>query len=142
MYFGSDEIEALDGLSEVGMWDGDRLEVVSFGTVTDQVSKTMCILYGSGHLDGTCNIVVRIAELVGQLLDLVWVTSRVIIDDHVVSWAHDALPADLTDQKEIIRICSDYVRIDNGARHRIGQSVGVLAIEESLADALIHQAHE
>lgn len=66
----SDEIETLDGLAEVLVGDWDLLLLGALRSISNQVGKSVSILDGRWHLDGASHIVVCIAELVGQLLDL------------------------------------------------------------------------
>ena len=71
----------------------------------------MRVLNRCWYLDRPSYIVVSIAELVGQLLDLTWVSARIVIDYHVVCGTNYALPTYLTHKEEVVSIGGDDICI-------------------------------
>ena len=129
----SDEVEALDSVAEVRMRDGDRGDVVAtLGPVSDQVSESVGVLDRCGHLDGACHVVVRVTQLVRQLLDLVRFSTGGVVHDYIVSWRDYSLATNGTDEEEVVAVGSDDISVDNGSWLWVGQAVRVLAVEETL----------
>lgn len=56
-----------------------------------------------------------------------------------MSWADDALAGDLTDKVEVICVIGDNLGVDTGSWHWVGKSVGVITVEETLADSLVDE---
>ena len=54
------------------------------------------------------------------------------MNNHVVSWRHDSLTADLTHQEEVIGVGGHDIVIDDSAWLWVLQTVRILAVKESL----------
>ena len=136
----SNEVEALDVGPEVAMGDGDALHVIPLGSVTDQVSQPVGVLDWGRNFDRAGHVVVGVAKLVSQLLDISWITVCRVMHYHIVRGTHDSLPRDLGYQEEVIAVLSHNLLVYNRSRRRIAQSVRVLAVKEALRHSLVHQA--
>ena len=62
-------------MAEVRMRDWNRSNIRTFGPVSDEISKSVSILYRGWNLDGPGHVVVGVAQLVGQLLDFTGVST-------------------------------------------------------------------
>ena len=71
----SDEVETLYVLPKVVVRNRDASLGWSFGSITDQIGESVGVLNRCWNFDGACNVIVGIAQLVGQRLDLSWVSS-------------------------------------------------------------------
>lgn len=87
--WGSDEVEAGVFLLEAGVhgWWGMALA----SSLTDESSKPVSIPDDGRFLDGTTDIVVGEAELVGQRLEHVWRSTDCVVDHGVSSWSTHTL---------------------------------------------------
>ena len=135
----SDEIETLYVLAKVVVRNGNSCFWRSFCSISDQVGESVSILDGCWDLNGSSNIIVGIAQLVRQRLNLRRVSSCRIIHYHVMSRAHYSLSRNLTYEEEVIRVVCYYSWIYNCAWQWIYQSLWVLVVKESLIYSFIYK---
>ena len=62
----------------------------------------MCILAGRRHAHGARPVVVEVGQLVGQLLDVLRLQARGVLDDVVAGGVDGALPHRLGHQEEVV----------------------------------------
>ena len=76
----------------------------------------MCILDWRWHFNGACHVVIGVAELVGQLLDLTWITAGAVVNYHVVCGADDTLSRDLRHKEEVVSVGGHHICVNDCAR--------------------------
>lgn len=114
-----------------------RGRVVPRGSVTNESSQAMSILDASRDLDAATHVVVGVAQLVGQQLDLVRACLDGVVDDGVVSGHDHALSCRSGDQVEAVLVLVSDGRVDTEAWQRVPVVSGV-AREEPGVDSLVH----
>ena len=92
----SDEVETFDVLSKVVVGNWHSCLGWALSPISDQISQSVGVLNRSRHLDGASHVVVGVAQLVSQRLNLGWVSPGGVVHDHIVGWAHHSLAGDLT----------------------------------------------
>ena len=139
MYCTSDKVQAVNFLSKILVGNGNSFFCWAFHSISDQICKSVRVLDWRWHFDGARNIIVRVTQLVSQQLDLVWMSTSCIMHNYVVSWAYYTLSACLTDQEKVINIIGYNSLVNNCAWSWVHQSTGIVAIKESLINALVNK---
>lgn len=125
---------------EVGVWCG-RLLAFS-ASLTDESCETMCIPDGSGLLDRAGDVVVGVAEFVGEQLDLVRRFADAIMDDCVASRGGESLLGGGRDEVELVDIAVGDATVHDEAWLRVLEGSNV-AREEAGVHSLAHvDVHE
>ena len=107
----SDEVESgiLLLKARMGLWG----LVASATSFSDKSSKSMRVSDGRGLLDGSTDVVVGEAELVGQGLNQVRRGADGVIDDGVPSWSRHALLGSHRDEIELVDVLVSDGRVND-----------------------------
>jgi len=123
------------------VWQRDLVIRFAFSSIADQVGQSMSILNGSWHFDRPRDVVVSVAKLESQHLDLFLGVLNCVVDHVVVSWRDHTLSRLLRHQEKVVSVWVHNTRVDNCAWGRVAESLRILVIEESLSNSLVDQNH-
>jgi len=103
--------------------------------LSNQSSKAMGVANAGGFFDGARDIVVGVAKLVRQQLDLVRGGFEVVVHDFEFCWCTHALLGSDRDQVELVGVFVSHHGVDDSASHRVLEVVH-RTIEDPSVDAL------
>lgn len=138
-YHSSDEVQAANVGSEVGVRNGYCLSPISLSPISNQICQAVCVLDWRGHLNRPRHVVIVVAKFVGQLLNLLLRLLDRIVHDNVVRGWDQSLPTHRRNQEEIVGVRTHHLGVDDGSGGRIANGVRIFSVKESLVDPLIAQ---
>ena len=136
----SDEVEAGVVLFEVAV--DYRGSLVLASALANKGGQAMGVTDAGGLFDGAGDVVVGVAELVGQVFNLVWRSSNRVVQYSKPGRSRHALLGSYRDQVKLVHVLISHTRINDGAGQRVFKSTD-LSIKDSSVDTLaavdIHQ---
>lgn len=136
----SDEVESWVFLLEtnVRLW----WCLASTSSLTDHSGKSVSVSDDWWLLDGSWNVVVSEAKLVGQRFDQMRRVPYGVIDHGVPSWSTHSLLGSYWDKIKLIDVLVSDLSIDNRSRKRVRESANITAKESCVNSLLGVDVHE
>ena len=113
----SDEVEGWVLLFETWVWLWWGMSTTA--SLTDKSCQPVSVPDHGGLLDGTTHVVVGVAELVGQVLDLVRGAADGVVDDRVSCWSRHALTSCHRAEVELVDVLVCDSRVDDSTWERV-----------------------
>ena len=88
--------------------------------LANQKCKFMSILAWSWDTNCPRPIVIQMAQLVGEALEVVRLQARAVMNDVTVGWRDSALSDRLADQEEVVPFWTSDNCVHNSSRWRVG----------------------
>ena len=88
-------------------------------TFSDQECQLVSVLARGGHTNSSWPVVVEMSQLVGQLLDVFWLQSGLVLDNIVGGRVDSSLPHGLRHQEEVVSLGQGDHVINNSSTWRI-----------------------
>ena len=114
----------------------------SASSFSNQCSQSVSIPDGWGLLDRPGNIVVGVAQLVGQELELIWWSSNGVIDNGVASGGWETLLGSSRHEEELVDVFVSDLGINDCARHWVLERSHITAKDpgvDTLANIDVHE---